>query len=297
MNILVAGASGLIGRALTQSLSDGRHEVCRLVRRDARESDEIAWDPATGVLNADDLTGFDAVVCLSGEEIADSRWSPSKRKRILESRVDSVRVLSDALAKSVSPPGVFVCASAIGCYGIEHGDTRLDESSGVGDDFLAEVCRDWEGAAGSLSGTDVRVVHLRLGIVLSREGGALAKMLLPFRLGLGGKLGSGRQWMSWVGLSDVVRAIIFAIEDEGVSGAVNVTAPNPVRNVEFTRSLAKSLHRYAPFTIPGFVIRMVLGEMGELLLLNGACVIPEKLLERGFEFEHTNIDDGLKELV
>jgi uncharacterized protein (TIGR01777 family) len=196
-----------------------------------------------------------------------------------------------------TPPEIFVCASAIGYYGVGRGDAALGESSPPGDDFLAKLCRDWEAAEGVLSTSGVRVVHLRFGVVLSRDGGAVAKMLFPFRLGLGGKLGSGRQWMSWVGLGDAVRAVIFAIEEEGLSGGVNVTAPNPVRNAEFTRALASSLRRYAPFAIPAFVIRTVFGEMGDLLLLNGARVMPEKLLESGFVFEHANIDEALRELL
>ena len=297
MKVLISGASGLIGQALTDALQRDGHEVNRLVRRNEASSQEISWDPASNILEPCNLEGLDVVICLSGAGIADGRWSTSKKQQILNSRVDAVNTIVDAMARCNKPPAHFICASAIGIYGIAHGDLEIDESGADGDDFLSEVCRRWEDAARELRGLGIRVVHLRLGIVLSPEGGALRKMLLPFRLGIGGRLGNGQQWMSWVSVVDVVRAFKFVISEGNITGPVNVVAPNSVRNVEFTRELSESFNHTPVFRIPAIAIRMALGEMGETLLLKGARVVPGKLMDSGFHFEHETIEVALAKLL
>jgi uncharacterized protein len=297
MKVLISGASGLIGQALTHALQRDGNDVTCLVRRKAAPTSEISWDPASNTLDSGNLEGFDVVICLSGAGIADGRWSRSRKQQIVSSRVDAVKTISTAVARCNKPPGIFVCASAIGIYGTDHGDLELDESSADGEDFLPDVCRQWEDATGELKRLGMRVIHLRLGIVLSPEGGALRKMLLPFKLGIGGRLGNGQQWMSWVSVVDVIRVIEYVIFEDNISGPVNVVAPNPVRNVEFTRALCKKFNGSPVFGVPAIAIRMALGEMGETLLLKGGCVVPSKLLDSGFHFEHETIEVALLKLL
>jgi uncharacterized protein (TIGR01777 family) len=297
MKIAISGASGLLGKRLVPALKSEGHDVFRLVRHTGVNPDEIEWDPAEELLDSEQLNGIDAVICLSGESIAEGRWSSAKKTRILKSRLDSVSLISKAINACTNPPRVLLCASAIGFYGADHGNEELDETSSVGNDFLADVCREWEQATGNVNREQTRVVNLRLGVVLSSEGGALAKMIMPFRLGLGGRLGSGQQWMSWVSIDDTVRAILFCIDHNTLIGPVNVTAPSPLRNCDFTRALAKRLHRFAICAIPSFAIRLALGEMGDTLLLKGARVNPRKLLDHGFTFEHSAIDLALHDLI
>jgi uncharacterized protein (TIGR01777 family) len=257
---------------------------------------DVQWNPLSASVDVPAMEGFDAVVNLSGAGIGDRRWT-SKRKQVLRSsRVDSTRVLVDALTHLKQPPRVFVCASAIGFYG-DRGDEVLTESSGHGNDFLAIVCRAWEGEAARAAASGIRTVIARFGIVLSTDGGALPRMLTPFRFGAGGRLGSGKQWMSWVALEDAVRVLRAAIDDASWNGAVNVVAPEPVRNSEFTRVLAGVLHRPAIFPAPALALRLALGEMADALLLSSQRVQPECLTRYGYAFRHENLEAALHAIV
>jgi uncharacterized protein len=288
MKILVTGSSGLVGTALVKALGRDGHMVCRLMRPESAANNEVkdgfnvAWNPATGELGGAGV-GPDAVVNLAGASIADGRWTAERKAVLRASRIDTTRALVEALAKMNARPSVLVSASAIGIYG-DRGDELLTEESQAGTDFLAELARDWEAEALKAGALGIRVVLARFGIILSREGGALAKMLLPFKLGAGGRLGSGQQWMSWVTLEDVVGILRMAIEKAAVRGAVNVVAPQPVRNAEFTKVLAKALHRPALFPAPGFALQLALGEMADALLLSSQRVAPQNLEMAGYRF-------------
>lgn len=290
MNVVIAGASGLIGTALASALNSRGDTVTRLVRHDPVDDNELQWHPESGELDAPTLDGVDAVICLSGKGIADGRWTSRTKREILESRVSTVELLSRRIAEVSKPPAVFVCASAIGIYGTTNQEEAFDESSPAGDDFLSGVCTAWEEAAGKAR-TVTRVVHARLGVVLTPSGGALARMLPVFRVGLGGPLGTGEQSMSWIALEDAVAAILHSMDNAEVKGAVNIVAPNPVNNQEFSQSLATALRRPCLFRVPGFVVRLALGEMGEALLLNGAKVVPGVLERKGFQFMYPDIED------
>src|SRR6267142_1823609 len=289
MKILVTGSSGLVGTALVRALGRDGHMVCRLMRPESAANDEVkdgfnvAWNPATGELGGAGV-GPDAVVNLAGASIAGGRWS-TERKAVVR-----------ALAKMNVRPSVLVSASAIGIYG-NRGDELLTEESNAGADFLAGLAREWEAEALKAEALGIRVVLSRFGIILSREGGALAKMLLPFKLGAGGRLGSGQQWMSWVTLEDVVGILRMAIEKAAVRGAVNIVAPQPVRNAEFTKVLAKALHRPALFPAPAFALRLVLGEMADALLLSSQRVAPQAVEKTGYRFLHSDLSAALKSLV
>ncbi len=297
MKVLISGASGLVGSALVPFLAAGGHEVGRLVRSpSAAATDRIFWDAASGQVDLGAWTGSDAVVHLAGENIAAGRWTSARKERIRASRVGGTGQLCLALAGWSPRPKVFVCASAIGIYG-DRGDEVLDETSPSGQGFLAEVCRDWEAAAEPARQAGVRVVHLRFGVILSPLGGALAKMLLPFRLGLGGRLGSGRQYLSWIALDDAVRAIHHALLREEVQGPVNVVAPNPASNRQFTRTLARVLWRPAFFPMPAWVARLAFGEMANELLLASTRVMPRRLQETGFRFDHPDLEEALRHLL
>jgi uncharacterized protein (TIGR01777 family) len=271
--------------------------VCRLMRPESAANYEVqdgfnvAWNPATGELGGAGV-GPDAVVNLAGASIADGRWTAERKAVLRASRIDATRALVEALAKMNVRPSVLVSASAIGIYG-NRGDELLTEESRAGADFLAELARDWEAEALKAEALGIRVVLARLGIILSREGGALAKVLLPFKLGAGGRLGSGQQWMSWVTLDDVVGILRMAIEKVAVRGAVNVVAPQPVKNAEFTKVLAKALHRPALFPAPGFALRLALGEMADALLLSGQRVAPQRAEQAGFRFAHADLTTAL----
>ena len=288
MNILTAGCSGLIGTELINTLTSRGDSIIQLVRRAPRSDRERQWDPAKGTLESAHLDGIDAVTCLSGVGVADKRWTPARRQAILSSRIDSVGVLARAIAAHSNPPKVFISASAIGYYGSSLSETEHNESSEPGNDFLADVCVQWEDAAAPAREA-TRCVQARIGVVLSTQGGALQKMLPPFRMGVGGPLGTGRQIMSWISLADVVGGIVHTIDNEALSGPVNLVSPNPLSNAELSRSLASALHRPCLFKAPAFAIRTALGEMGETLLLNGSKVVPSKLQNTEFRFQHATI--------
>jgi len=288
--IAVTGASGLIGSALVGYLKSQGHTVQRLVRRPALSSEEITWDPLAGTVDMEALAGVDAVIHLAGAGVSDKRWSKKYKSEILNSRLLGTTTIAKAVA--IVKPQVFISASAIGWYG-ESGNRAVVESDRVGDDFLAAVCREWESAA-DLAG-DVRTVKLRTGLVLDPTGGALGKMLPLFRFGLGGKLGNGKQWWSWITLHDQIRAIAFLLENK-VSGPVNVTSPNPVTNSEFTAGLARAMHRPALFPVPAFALKITLGGFSSEVL-GSKKVIPQVLTEAGFTFDYPHISSALDKLV
>jgi uncharacterized protein (TIGR01777 family) len=297
LHVAVSGASGLIGSALARRLAAEGHRVTALVRR-APGPGEISWDPAGGRLDPEDLEDLDAVVHLAGENVG-ARWTAGRKARIRSSRVGGTRLLSEALAVASKRPAVLVSASAIGIYG-NRGDEILDEQSLLGDtghDFLAAVGQEWEAAADPARTAGIRVVHPRFGVVLSREGGALSKMLLPFRLGLGGRLGSGSQWMSWISIDDAVSAILHLLGTDALLGPVNVTAPEPVRNRDFTRVLGRVLSRPAPFPVPSVALRLALGEMADGTLLSSARVLPRRLLAAAFRFTHPDLESALRHVL
>ena len=288
--IAISGSSGLIGTALVGHLKSEGHTVQRLVRRAPVASDEVQWDPQTGFVDLAPLSGVDAIIHLAGAGVGDKRWTKQFKSEILNSRLLGTTAIAKAVAEL--KPQVFISASAIGWYG-ESGNRAVVETDRVGDDFLAAVCREWESAA-DLAG-DVRIVKIRTGLVLDPTGGALGKMLPLFRLGFGGKLGSGKQWWSWITLHDQIRAIVFALENP-ISGAVNVTSPNPVTNQEFTSALARALHRPALFPAPAFALKIALGGFSSEVL-GSKKVIPHVLQEAGFTWDYPHITEALNQLV
>jgi uncharacterized protein len=302
MKILITGSTGLIGSALVSELKRAGHTVCRLVRpgrinETNRQSEgfDVKWDPTTGELGAA-AVGADAVVNLAGASIAEGRWTDKRKKVLRSSRVDTTRALVNALAKMAARPRVLVSASAIGYYG-NRGGKILTEASATGNDFLSEVAREWELEAEKAEALGIRVVRARFGVILAREGGALPQMARPFRFGVGGRIGSGQQWMSWVSLVDVVSVLRFALENGSVRGAVNVVSPQPVRNAEFTVALAKALHRPALFPAPAFALRLILGEMADALLLASQRVVPAELEKQGYRFLQTDLANTLTRLL
>jgi uncharacterized protein (TIGR01777 family) len=296
--ILVSGVSGPIGAALLPSLRTDGWSVVRLVRGAAvgRSPDnaQIAWDPAAAIA-AEAVSGFDAVIHLAGESIF-GRWTSAKKREIRDSRVLGTLNLASALARAEQKPRVFVCGSAIGYYG-NRGDEALSEESAVGKGFLAEVCREWEEAARPAVQAGIRTAHLRTGIVLSPKGGALGAMLLPFKMGLGGRTGDGRQWMSWIDVQDMVGGIQHILKNDLLQGAVNMVAPKPVRNAEFAATLAGMLSRPAIFPMPAFMAKAVFGEMGEELLLGSQKVEPGKLMASGYSFRYRELRASLEGLL
>lgn len=295
MNILVSGSTGLIGSALVRSLRIADHRVAALVRGKP-DAPDVQWDPHRGTIDAARLDGFDAVVHLAGENIAKGLWTGAKKDRIRSSRVDGTRLLCRTLARTPRPPRTLICASAIGYYG-DRGDEVLSEDSAAGNDFLANVCREWEAAADAARDAGIRVVHLRIGVVLDPAGGALRPMLPLFRLGLGGRLGSGRQFMSWITRTDVIRVVCFALQRESLAGPVNTVAPHAVTNREFTRTLGTVLRRPTILPAPAFALRLVLREMADALLLSSTRVEPARLRAEGFEFEHPELEDALRAIL
>jgi uncharacterized protein (TIGR01777 family) len=295
-SIAVSGASGLIGTSLVEELTRRGHRIRPMVRRPAGPG-EISWDPAGGRLNPADLEGVDQVVHLAGEPVG-ARWTSGRKARIRDSRVNGTRLLSETLARLGQPPVVLVAASAVGIYG-NRGSEPLSEESSPGDpsNFLVSVAREWEAAAEPARAARIRVVHARFGVVLSPKGGALKKMLPPFRLGLGGRIGSGSQWMSWISLADAVGAILHALSTPMLRGAVNATAPDPVTNRDFTRILARVLGRPAPFPIPAAALRLVLGEMADSTLLISARVLPSRLLQSEYRFRHPDLESALRHVL
>jgi uncharacterized protein (TIGR01777 family) len=292
--ILISGASGLIGSALAASFELRGGEVTRLVRRLPQSSNELQWEPMHEI-PPQLISGFDVIVHLSGENVA-GRWSEAKKRRIRDSRIISTQNLARALTQAEKKPGVFVCASAIGYYG-NRGAEILTENSSSGSGFLAEVSREWEAAAAPATDGGIRTLNLRTGIVLSAHGGALKQMLLPFRLGLGGRVGSGRQWWSWIHIEDFIAAVQHIVDNVSLNGPVIMTAPNPVTSAEFTKTLAKTLNRPALLPLPAVVAKLALGEFAEEGLLASARVQPTKLIEYGFEFRFTELRSALQSLL
>lgn len=293
MKIAISGSHGLIGSELASRLSSEGHQIIHLVRKPSSSPNEIVWDQNGNVENLNKLDGVDAVVHLAGENISSGRWTEEKKKEIKNSRVVSTTQLSKALAALPNPPKVFVCGSAIGFYG-ERGDTIVDETASGGADFLSEVCKDWERATDAAKQAGIRVVNLRTGVVLSKKGGALAKMLPPIMTGLGGPLGDGRQYMSWISMDDEVGAIIHILKTETLSGPVNLVSPHAVTNKEFTDTLGNVVHRPTILPVPAFGLRLLLGEMADELLLASTLVKPTKLEQSGYQFRYPDLEAALK---
>lgn len=297
MKILVTGSSGLVGTALIDRLKEEHHEPTRLVRHAGKgAAPQVMWQPDDGILNPKEIAGFDAVINLAGESISDGRWTEEKKRRIRDSRVNGTRLLCETLAELSPPPRVLISASAMGYYG-DRGKQVLDEDSARGEGFLADVCRDWEVATEPAKAAGIRVVNFRIGLVLSEKGGALPKMLMPFKFGLGGVVGSGEQYMSWITLDDLVSAIIFCIEHKALSGPVNGMTPNPISNKKFTQALGKALHRPAFMPLPAFMVKTLMGEMGEELLLSSTRALPQRLIDHGFQFQSPTIQEAFASLL
>lgn len=295
MRILISGASGLIGSALAPFLTGGGHEVVRLIRG-RKKAGSVAWNPDAGTIDAAGLEGFDAVVHLAGENIAGGRWTAAKKARIHASRIGGTRLLVEALGKLARPPKTLITASAIGYYGHRHADI-VDEDSAPGAGFLADICKEWEEATAAAAARGIRVVNLRLGVVLAGNGGMLATIATPFKLGLGGVVGGGDQYMSWVAIDDVLGAILYALSTPALAGPVNVVSPNPVTNREFTTTLAHVLSRPALLPFPATAVRLLLGEMGDELLLASTRVDPQRLTAAGFSFAFPQLEDALRHVL
>lgn len=292
MRVAVSGSSGLVGTALVCALRERGDDVQRLVRRPSGAPDEVAWSPARGELDRAALEGVDAVVHLAGEPIV-GRWTPARRRRILESRVAGTGVLAREVAALDKTPRAFVCASAVGYYG-DGGDTELTERAAHGSGFLAEVVEAWEAAAKPARDAGVRTVTLRSGIVLSQNGGALQRLLLPFRLGLGGRVGSGRQYWAWIGLHELVRIFLHAIDDDEMRGVYNAVGPEQTTNAQFTHALGRVVRRPTPFPVPGAALRLVMGALVDEMLLASQRVIPQRLSEAGYEFLDGSLEAALR---
>ena len=298
-SILMSGASGLVGASLVRASIANQISVIRLVRGNQPENTgEIGWSPSRSPILSDKSTleGFDAVIHLSGANLAAHRWTDAYKREIVESRVRTTQALSGLLAELEHPPRVFLCASATGIYG-NRGDELLTEDSSTGTGFVAETCRAWEEATAPAKAAGIRVVYIRFGVVLSPGGGALARMLPLFRLGAGGKLGAGTQWMSWIALPDMVSAIFYLLETPELEGAINMTAPEPVTNSEFAHTLAKTLHRPAIFPAPAFALRLALGEIADEVLLASQRALPERLMQSGFRFEYPTLAPAFRGLL
>lgn len=295
MHVAITGSTGLIGSALVDALSAGGHEVTRLTRRAPRQADEARWDPQGGALDPSVLRGVDAVVHLAGAPIG-RRWSTAQKARIRESRVLGTDLLARTLASMDDGPGVLLVSSGVNYYG-DRGDEVLTEDASPGEDFLARVCISWEAAADPAREAGIRVVHLRTGVVLSGEGGVLGPQLPLFKAGLGARLASGRQFLSWITLDDMLGVIQHALRSDSLAGPVNAVAPNPVRNAEFTRTLARVLSRPAFLAVPRFAPRLVLGEMADALLFASVRVVPERLEADGYRFQHPDLEEGLRHVL
>jgi uncharacterized protein (TIGR01777 family) len=302
MRILISGSTGFLGTALVETLEGQGHSIMRLVRPATSQksvagarAQTVSWDPVAGKFDAAGAEGAEALIHLAGASIAEGRWNASRKDLLRTSRIDATRHLIGALAKLQRPPRVIMAASAIGYYG-DRGDETLTEASPPGKDFLAVACREWEAEAERGAEFGARVVNLRFGIILAAHGGALPRMAMPFKFGAGGRLGNGRQWMSWLTLKETVSIIQFALATSGLTGPVNAVAPNPVRNSEFTGVLAKTLHRPALFPAPAFALRLALGEMADALLLVSQKVIPSKLADSGYPFLQPSLAGALAEV-
>lgn len=296
MKVLITGASGLIGQSLQKSFAEKGYEMLLASRKEPTDEQHIQWSIEEGFTDPEKLEGIDAVVHLAGESVSGLRWTEDKKKAIRDSRVLGTRNVVDAISKLKQKPKVFVAASAIGFYG-ERGDEEVTESSAIGDNFLAGVSREWEAESRRAEDAGIRTVLLRTGIVLSKDGGALATILTPFKLGVGGVVGSGKQWMSWISLDDEIAVINFAIENENLRGAVNAVSPNPVTNQEFTKTLGEVLYRPTFLPLPEFVVSMAFGEMGDALLLASTKVLPKRLEDAGFEFKYPLLKAAIEHAV
>ncbi|MEZ6122851.1 MAG: TIGR01777 family oxidoreductase [Planctomycetaceae bacterium] len=290
--VAMSGATGLVGSQVTSVLKQQGCSVVAISRGSGSYDETIRWDPKTGLTNPGRLESVDAVIHLAGENIASGRWTDSLKQKIRSSRVQGTRSIVQSMAAIQKRPRVFICASAIGYYG-DRGERLLDESASPGDDFLADVCREWEAEADAAEQLGIRVVKVRIGVVLSPRGGALKKMLLPFKLGLGGNVGSGQQYWSWIGLHDLGRIFQFCLNNDSVSGPVNAVSPQSLTNAEFTKAVGSVLHRPTFIPMPAFAAKLVLGEMAEALLLSSTRVEPRKLLAAGFSFDHPDLTDCL----
>jgi uncharacterized protein len=298
MDVAVTGSSGLIGSALGPALARAGHRMVPVVRsQSAPTGDAVRWDPDAGTIDAGELEGIGAVVHLAGENIGGSRWNEAQKARIRESRVKGTTLLAQTLAKLTTPPEALVSASGVNFYG-DRGDEILTEVSPPGSGFLTDVCRAWEAATAPAEEAGIRVVHLRNGIVLSPSGGALQKMLTPFKLGVGGKMGSGRQWMSWISIDDEVGAIIHLLGEGAPAGPVNATSPNPMTNSDFSRALAKAVKRPAVTPVPAPALRLLLGrQMADELLLGSMRVLPTRLLDAGYAFSAPDLGPALERML
>jgi uncharacterized protein (TIGR01777 family) len=298
MRILITGASGLIGKALQPTLEARGHELLLASRSEPKDARHTRWNPDSGFADADlaRLEGLDAVIHLAGESVSGLRWTEEKKKAIRDSRVFGTRSMIETFGKLSAKPKTFISGSATGFYG-DRGDEVMTESSPAGNTYLSEVCREWEAESRRAEDMGIRTVLLRTGIVLSKDGGALATMITPFKLGVGGVVGSGKQWMSWISLEDVVGIINFALENESVRGAVNVVAPDPATNEGFTKTLGSVLYRPTFLPLPEFAVNMIFGEMGDALLLDSTRVVPKRLLDAGYEFKFTELKGALEHAV
>ena len=295
MKVIVAGSSGLIGTALVRMLLDEGHEVLRLVRRAPAAKDEVQWDPVAGTIDTEALAGVEAVIHLGGASIAGQRWTAAYKQEIRDSRIKSTRLISETIAQSDSKPAVFLCASALGYYA-DRGDEILTENSPKGEGFLADVTAEWEYATLPASEAGVRVCNMRIGVVLSETGELPRSMLTPFKFGLGGKLGNGRQYMSWIHIEDVARAFAFVLKTKSLDGPINLAAPNPVTNAEFTKALGRVLSRPTLFKVPGFALRIAMGEMAQFAL-GSARLYPLKLTQSGFMYRWNDIEPALRDIL
>ena len=295
MKVIVAGSSGLIGTALVRMLLDEGHEVLRLVRRAPAANDEVQWDPVAGSIDTEALAGVEAVIHLGGASIAGQRWTAAYKQEIRDSRIKSTRLISETIAQSDSKPAVFLCASALGYYA-DRGDEILTENSPKGEGFLADVTAKWEHATLPASEAGVRVCNMRIGVVLSETGELPRSMLTPFKFGLGGKLGNGRQYMSWIHVEDVARAFAFVLKTKSLDGPINLAAPNPVTNAEFTKALGRVLSRPTLFRVPGFALRIAMGEMAQFAL-GSARLYPLKLAQSGFRHRWNDIEPALRDIL
>lgn len=297
MKILVSGSSGLVGSALVAYLRDQGHTVVRLVRQTPAEKSEpaIVWNPETGRYNTSDCEGFDVVINLAGENIA-TRWNNTKKQKILESRVKTTRLLSECLAKLENPPRLFINASAVGFYG-NHGTTELTEQTPPGEGFLADVCKQWEEATMPAQQRGIRVAILRIGTVLSPKGGALSMMLPAFKMGAGGKIGSGKQYISWIVIDDLLRIVSFLIDNDACSGPFNVVSPNPVTNEEFTETLGRVVSRPTMIPMPAMMAKLMFGEMADEVLLTSIRAMPYRLQHAGFGFQHPRLEEALQSII
>ena len=294
MKVCLTGASGLLGKELTSVAASQGIEVIPLVRSKSQEG--IFWDPVQGEIDSDSMNGCDAIIHLAGENISTGRWNDSKKQKIRSSRVDGTKLIASTAAKLQSQPSTLISASAIGFYG-NRGDDIMTEESSVGSGFLADVCHDWELANKDAWEAGVRVAQMRIGVILSTKGGALHKMLPPFKMGVGGKIGSGAQYMSWIAIDDVVGAILHVLNNSSVHGAVNTVAPNPVTNLQFTKSLGRAIKRPTIFPMPAFAAKLVFGEMANDLLLSSTRVVPERLKQSGYEFQFPELDSAFSHLL